>query len=351
MIARGLRHMTEKRPSRSYRTHLPRELEDRLCLPNLERMLPDDNTHRHAVLALKECEKRHPNFLFDDNIGSATVIVGDATMIGANGSKLHCWPMAAPTIEPIPNGNRRLRLVMADFEMETGTHGKPDLSHVKWGRVSGRIDLPLALIRKGAERLENYILYHVRFNLDAAHGLEAGSRDPLLRGYFGITRRSPYVRLREHLEKAINNNGSLLHSAWHALREHHSGAHPVFQITGSATTLKEIYEFEEKVVAEHTLAPKGLNAIAGGEAGIRQLYKLGVLAPRSKLPSYEERDAALAEIERTGGTPKAHYRRAHIRRLDETRTTFVNGCWVAVKPVVAEPVVDTLSAKATSSSV
>jgi len=247
------------------------------------------------------------NCLFGFSAANGTVVQSDATV----GTK---------------DGSRRLQIAFCRRVSRLYEGSVVDDN----GAVYARIDIPIAMIARGAQRLGKFTIYNIRFNLNSAPGLDFGSSEPLRRGYVGITKRSPFEGYKEHEAKARANKGHLLHSAWYAVARAHPQVYPVFQICGHADTLDDAYAAEEKLVAEGTLAPRGLNVIPGGLAGIRELHRLGALAKHAA-PSADERDRAVEHLERNAMA--AHYRRAHMRRLANERTVFVNGCWVAVKPV------------------
>lgn len=295
-------------------TSVPKYLVDALSVRNFVRLIPHPTLANAATFALREATEARPGFLTDPNAGSC--LFGLARRDG--------YVTQGPPTFP-EDGNRRLQIALCKPVTRLN-----DPSNLGMGDVYARIDIPLALITRGAQGLGKYTVYNIRFNLNDAPGLDFDSSEPLRRGYVGITKRNPYERYKEHEAKARTNQGSLLHTAWRALLVAHPRVYPVFQITGHAETLEEAYQAEEELVARATLAPLGLNAIAGGLAGIRELHRLGVLAMRDKLLSADARDRAVEEVERN--SPAAHYRRAHIRRLGPERTTFVNGCWVAVRP-------------------
>lgn len=84
---------------------------------------------------------------------------------------------------------------------------------------------------------------------------------------------------------------------------------------------------EDLAVQKETLTPVGLNAIPGGEAGIKMLHELALLKGRKV--GIDERDAAVERLQQE--SPCAHYRRGHMRKLPTDKLTFVKPCWVNVK--------------------
>lgn len=213
-------------------------------------------------------------------------------------------------------------------------HTKADLDFAGSGQlgnadVAYRYEVPLHFLRMPNI---SHTLYNVRFSIDGTvQEFDEQSSLPLRIGYYGITGRHPLTRFREHYSDALAGRGHLLHKTWSALLRNELGVHPVFQIAGRANSLSEIYRQEERAV-EGSLAPKGLNVIPGGEAGIKMLHELRLLgADRNITPM--QRDAALVELER--GSLATHYRSGHIRRLSPNKFTWVKPCWVNLERVVS----------------
>lgn len=157
-------------------------------------------------------------------------------------------------------------------------------------------------------------------------------------GYIGVTsRQNPLARFHEHIAKAKSGNGFLLHKAWNSLM----GVTDVmvqFSIVGSLETRHAAFDVEEDLVDRYTLAPMGLNAIAGGMKGIRELWKLGLLGKHDK-PTDARRDAALELLETDRSPVASHYRTGHIRRLSarcKMETTWVSPCWVGLNREFAD---------------
>lgn len=156
-------------------------------------------------------------------------------------------------------------------------------------------------------------------------------------GYYGVTGRPVILRWREHLHAAYANNGFALHSAMNAAIKYQWEGVPLFVVEDTADTLPGIYALEEAAVAAETLAPKGLNVIPGGYAGIRMLYELGITNNRK--PNPEQRDEILVKLERQGHNgPRAHYRRGHVRTLSSGVLTWVRACFVALNNRSADAV-------------
>lgn len=200
--------------------------------------------------------------------------------------------------------------------------------------VAMRVDIPLFLAYD-KQPIHKYAIYHIRFKIsDRDNRFTDETSEPLRRGYIGITKRGFMTRFAEHSDKAHNNTGFLFHSVWNFLLQEKIDMHPVIQLCGSAETLKEVYDMEEDAVQRFTLTPLGLNAIAGGMAGIRMMHKLRLL--HSLKVGVGERDAAIEALQRgdfAHGSPCAHYRKGHMRKLAENRLTYVKPCWVNLKEV------------------
>lgn len=195
-----------------------------------------------------------------------------------------------------------------------------------------RIDLPFRYVFD-AYPIKKYVVYHIRFSIDKEETrLTEKECAPLFHGYIGITKRGYLKRFREHENRAMTNTGYLLHSVWHSLLQEKIDMNPVIQIGDTAETLKEIYAMEEEAVEKVTLTPKGLNAIPGGMAGIKMMHELRLL--NSTKVGIDERDAALEALQQkthAHGSPCAHYRRGHMRKLETGKLTFVKPCWVNLK--------------------
>jgi hypothetical protein len=195
-----------------------------------------------------------------------------------------------------------------------------------------RIDVPFQYVFD-AVLLKKYVIYHIRFSVAREESrLTEKDCEPLFRGYIGVTKRGYMTRFHEHENKAETNTGYLLHSVWHSLLQEGIEMNPVIQIGATADTLKAIYDLEEEAVEKMTLTPKGLNAIPGGMAGIKMMHELRLLT--STKVGVDERDAALEALQQRShahGSPCAHYRRGHMRKLESGKLTFVKPCWVNLK--------------------
>lgn len=231
------------------------------------------------------------------------------------------------------DGSSRLMVMFIGSRFPEGEKTSIEPEH-----LSLRVDIPL-YYAYDKEPLKEYSVYHIRFKVsDKDPRFTEDSVKPLQHGYVGITKRDIMTRLREHGYKAETNTGSLLHSVWHQLVAQGIHMHPVIQISGTADSLAKVYELEEEAVAKYTLAPMGLNAIPGGMAGIRMMHELRLL--NSTRVGVAERDAAVERLQRGGfehGSPCAHYRKGHYRKLPSERLTWVSPCWVNLKEISTEP--------------
>jgi len=231
------------------------------------------------------------------------------------------------------DGSSRLMVMFVGSNFPEG-----EKASIRPDHLSLRVDVPLHFAYD-KELLKEYSIYHIRFKVDSDDKrFTEESVKPLQHGYIGITKRDIMTRLREHGYKAETNTGSLLHSVWHQLVAQGIAMHPVIQISGSADSLGKIYALEEEAVGKYTLAPMGLNAIPGGMAGIRMMHQLRLL--NTTKVGVAERDAAIERLQRGGfehGSPCAHYRKGHYRKLPSGRLTWVSPCWVNLKEILTEP--------------
>lgn len=172
-----------------------------------------------------------------------------------------------------------------------------------------------------------YHLYKIMFIPEQGDRTEP-SMQAVWNGYYGITSRSPLERFREHQRDAMSGKGHLLHRTWRALMLAQPKSTVVMTIAGHSNTLKGIYGLEERFVYAETLNPKGLNAIPGGEAGLKVMHQLAVLK-NGRMIDVEHRDAALVRLDNQQSFSKCtHYRRGHIRKLANGRLTWVSPCWI-----------------------
>lgn len=231
------------------------------------------------------------------------------------------------------DGSSRLMVMFVGSRFPEG-----EKTTIQTDHLSLRVDIPLHFAYD-REILNSYLIYHIRFKVDSNDPrFTEASVKPLQHGYIGITKRDIMTRLREHGYKAETNTGSLLHGVWHQLVAQGISMHPVIQLSGTADSLKKVYDLEEEAVAKYTLAPMGLNAIPGGMAGIRMMHKLRLL--NGVKVGVAERDAAIERLQRGGfehGSPCAHYRKGHYRKLPNERLTWVSPCWVNLKEISTEP--------------
>lgn len=198
--------------------------------------------------------------------------------------------------------------------------------------------LPFGLVRDPdliRKPFGNSWLYNIRFNTDQAvrdGTLAKESFDVLGRGYIGVTRRPFVMRMTEHLADMKSGGGHLLHSVWRDLSKREIPHRVIAQLVAHSTNEDDVYEMEEKAVAEYTLAPRGLNMIPGGRSGIAHLKRLGF-----HTAGFENRDRLLAEAIAQRQAAKVHYRTAHLREYKPGAFTMVSGHWVNANELRSEP--------------
>lgn len=295
---------------------------------NLHALLPQDELRRLITMPLESFAKAHPEEAASESGIQLQIWVFEKETLGPDNTlkrKLSCTSFVA-------NQKEMVSKVMIYMCNKSPLDENGELKEVLHTDVDIRIDLPFFFAFDRIP-LRKYALYHIRFCVpNEETRLSEEECKPLLRGYFGITKRGYMLRFWEHYDKARNNTGYLFHSVWHSLLKEKIQMYPAVQITGSAETLKDIYQLEEEVVGELTLTPLGLNAIPGGMAGIRMMHELRLLT--STKVGINERDAALEALQQrahTHGSPCAHYRRGHMRKLETGKLTFVKPCWVNLK--------------------
>lgn len=305
---------------------------ERMLYLNLKKIMGFDST-LHLYIAdwiVKNCEE----FLKIKYIGkSGEPIRGDIDMVVA------CTPNGKP-IQVIKAKKAyetsHLRFVFVDEDILNNPKTKTINGHVHYDITEGlllNVDIHTAFLLHEDVLSANYFAYQIRFSNRSIKTtkLDAKTITRLNHGYFGITSRNVTTRFLEHLRLAKKNSGSMLHSVWHSMMDYPEVV-PTVSIHRMAFTLDEIYAIEEKAVREWSLAPMGLNAIPGGWEGIKMLHTLGLTNKRKiKLITPEDRDDALAKLERLNhphGSPCCHYRRGHLRKLNETRHTWVTGHFV-----------------------
>lgn len=189
-----------------------------------------------------------------------------------------------------------------------------------------RLDIPTLYLREKSKPL--FWLYNIRFQMMLEdEKVDAAGMRPFRVGYFGITKRNVFQRFKEHQSKVTNGTGHILHKAWRGLIKAGVDFHPVIQISGLSQSLSEIYDYEERAVAERSLTPMGLNAIPGGYAGIRMLHQLALLSKQDRVFP-DDRDNALELLESSDSKKCTHYRSGHMRKLSSGKTTWVSPCWV-----------------------
>ncbi len=172
----------------------------------------------------------------------------------------------------------------------------------------------------------NNWLYQIRFNAEEARRegiIDQAFFDTIGRGYVGVTARPFVKRMIEHFKDMRDGKGHLLHSVWRDLRRREIPHRVIAQISGYSNTEDGIYEMEEGIVENTTLAPLGLNMIPGGRNGIAYLRSMGFATA-----NMENRDRLLAEAIKKRNGRKTHYRKAHSREYAPGKLTLVKGAWV-----------------------
>lgn len=155
------------------------------------------------------------------------------------------------------------------------------------------------------------------------------------RGYIGVTSRQPLLRFIEHGDLANKNQGSFFHQTWYNLFGMNVHIIPIFMIVGGSSTRQGIFNIEENLVDTYlngTLMPNGLNAIRGGMAGIRELWKLGIIADR-KIPTPEERDEAEQRVPSKPHLVRGFWRQNMNWDTGEVYKTWVNPHWRSLPKV------------------
>lgn len=203
--------------------------------------------------------------------------------------------------------------------------------------VHTELRLPFALVRDPAlirKPFGSCWLYQIRFNAHQAVSegkLNQQTFEMLGRGYFGVTRRSFAERISEHFADMKGGGGHLLHAVWRDLENQNIPHRVIAQLVAQSSSEDEIYDLEEQVVAETSLAPLGLNMIPGGRAGIRYLRSIGI--PNA---GFDNRDRLLAKAIRERHGAKPHYRTAHLREYKKGAFTMVTGHWVNARALPLE---------------
>lgn len=240
---------------------------------------------------------------------------------GGHGFKIAVRGASVTIADPARNGGGNTRLSV--YLLRNQSENFPVTASIL---PELRIDVPTIFLRRKDE--PRYWLYNIRFAISPdALPLDSDSAMPLRVGYYGITKRSVFKRFSEHQRAAASGKGHLLHKAWRGLNSMGGWFYPVIQISGFAKTLDEIYDMEEAAVAQMSLAPKGLNVIPGGKAGLAMLHELSLVSGRKIDP--DARDRALSNLElREPGSKCSHYRSGHFRKLQNGKSAWVSPCWV-----------------------
>lgn len=133
--------------------------------------------------------------------------------------------------------------------------------------------VPLYLLLE--TRTPPYHLYRHAFLTDES-GTRMGNA-----AYIGVTSRGWRKRWAEHLHAAKSGSHYLFHKS---IRKYHGVAEcETHSIVGWALSEKQAFEMEERLVAEGSLYPLGLNMVPGGNAGLAYLRRIGALGKNERV--------------------------------------------------------------------
>ncbi|MGX9443882.1 hypothetical protein ACWX0K_15070 [Nitrobacteraceae bacterium UC4446_H13] len=115
--------------------------------------------------------------------------------------------------------------------------------------------------------------------------------------YIGVTSRGWRKRWAEHLHAAKSGSSYLFHKA---IRKYHGVAEcELHAIVGWALSEKQAFEMEERLIAEGSLYPLGLNMVPGGNAGLAYLRRIGALGKNERVTVDGRQDIINRFFERT----------------------------------------------------
>ena len=149
--------------------------------------------------------------------------------------------------------------------------------------------VPLQFLIRSAEKFKG------TYSVYLSRTYAPDSDEPYL--YVGITKRQPAIRLREHIQAAMQGS-PYLHAR--KLREHLDAGHDVvieFEIYATGLSQDDANNLEEYFVDKFSWSQKhknGLNMIPGGFAGARYLAKLAN-GSETALAKPESREVLLRE--------------------------------------------------------
>lgn len=144
--------------------------------------------------------------------------------------------------------------------------------HIKDG-IQNVIAVPLFLLLEN--RAPQYHLYRHVFLTD-----QNGDRIEN-QAYIGITSRGWRKRWAEHMYSAKTGSNYLFHKA---IRKHHGVAKcELHSVVGWASSEKQAFELEERLVEKSSLYPLGLNMVPGGNAGLAYLRKIGAIGANERV--------------------------------------------------------------------
>lgn len=133
------------------------------------------------------------------------------------------------------------------------------------------VGVPLNAILKGAEHVAGKHLVYAHLvseRLDSDHTLRT------LGTYVGVTKQGLLERYKQHLYAAQTGSPYRFHEA---LRKAYATGSCVHQVCAAGLSEKAALGWEEKLVAECSLYPRGLNMVPGGNAGLAYLRSIGAL--------------------------------------------------------------------------
>lgn len=215
----------------------------------------------------------------------------------------------------VRSDGKLLTIISVDGSQTDGTFGRPRRgAHVYcyMGADEGQevVSVPLVyLLREHGSVANHHVLYEhgsVDYSVTAEDVVknlanEKAPKVPMPAAphgsnglvYVGITSRAWTRRYREHLQDAANGSRLPFHRA---LRERFATCNTRFHYVLMLFPTKELAEdAEEEMVERRSLYPKGLNAIPGGQAGLRYLASINAQKARESVPT-EDLESMLAKF-------------------------------------------------------
>ncbi len=144
------------------------------------------------------------------------------------------------------------------------------------GHASAQIIVPLTPLMQGCYSIaDKYVIYLHSFQTET----------PL--GYIGVSKRMWYARFAQHVSSAKCGSPYLFHRAI----RNHCDVDICHKVLVCDITHDMAMSLEEEFVGQVSLYPLGLNMIPGGNAGIKYLHKLGIIARNAN-----DRDKAVEDL-------------------------------------------------------